>query len=46
MVSAYPQMAIDWKEHGVHEFFEKPTNTVMLLRSIVELLSRQAAAAA
>jgi DNA-binding NtrC family response regulator len=41
MVSAYPKLATDWKEHGVHAFFEKPTETLVLLRSIEELLSRQ-----
>ncbi len=46
MASAYPELAVDWEEHGVHAFFEKPTNTVVLLRSIAELLTRRQAAAA
>ena len=46
MASAYPKLAIDWIQHGVHAFFEKPTSTEVLLRSIAELLSRHEGAAA
>jgi len=45
VVSAYPKLALDWKQQGVHAFFEKPTPTTELLIALDELLARRDAAA-
>jgi DNA-binding NtrC family response regulator len=44
VVSAYPKLGMDWKQRGVHAFFEKPTDTSALLRCIEEMLARRDAA--
>ncbi len=47
LISAYPQLAGEWMKHGIHAFFEKPTNTLEVLRVLGDLLiSRDARAAA
>ncbi len=46
VISAYPALSMDWLQRGVQGFFEKPTDTALLLRSITELLARRDAAAA
>jgi DNA-binding NtrC family response regulator len=46
VLSAYATLATNWKQRGVHAFFEKPTDTSVLLRCIDELLTRHEGAAA
>lgn len=45
IISAYPKLAADWQQRGVDAFFEKPTNTPLVLQSINELLARRRQAA-